>query len=163
APPGSARWSRPQGSAPAPWPSASASRRCRAWGGPPGRCWSGSRGGGPSAPRPISSPAPASTGGPWAAPPGGGPSPPPRAGRGGAGAPVGSDHTDVADGAGAPRPGGGRRAAVWATGELAGFGPLHLPGLAEQVATPAVLPPMSEWEEVQADYRGLGYSPGRHV
>jgi DNA polymerase III alpha subunit len=52
---------------------------------------------------------------------------------------------------------------VWSTGELAGFGPQHLPGLAEQVATPADLPPMTEWEEVQADYRRLGYSLGRHV
>jgi error-prone DNA polymerase len=52
---------------------------------------------------------------------------------------------------------------------LAGFTGGHLPGLAAQVAEPAELPPMSEWEEVQADYRGLGYSiststgEGRHV
>jgi DNA polymerase III alpha subunit len=56
-----------------------------------------------------------------------------------------------------------RRGALWATGELAGFGEGHLPGLADQVAEPADLPAMSEWEEVQADYRGLGYSIGRHV
>jgi error-prone DNA polymerase len=56
-----------------------------------------------------------------------------------------------------------RRATVWATGELAGFGPRHLPGLAPQVAEVAALDPMSEWDEVQADYRGVGFSLGRHV
>ena len=56
-----------------------------------------------------------------------------------------------------------RRADVWATGELAGFGPAHLPGLAPQIAVPTPLPPMTEWEEVQADYRGTGFSIGRHV
>ena len=56
-----------------------------------------------------------------------------------------------------------RRASVWAAGELAGFGAQHLPGLAEQLATKPALAPMGEWEEVQADYRGLGYSVGRHV
>ncbi|HEU5316756.1 MAG TPA: DNA polymerase III subunit alpha, partial [Chloroflexota bacterium] len=56
-----------------------------------------------------------------------------------------------------------RRASIWAAGELAGFGAQHLPGLAEQVATRADLAPLGEWEEVQADYRGMGYSVGRHV
>jgi error-prone DNA polymerase len=56
-----------------------------------------------------------------------------------------------------------RRAAIWATGELAGFGARHLPGLAPQIAEPAALPAMSEWEEVQADYRGIGFSIGRHI
>ena len=56
-----------------------------------------------------------------------------------------------------------RRAAIWTTGELAGFTTAHLPNLAEQLAEPAPLAPMSEWEEVQADYRGVGYSVGRHV
>ena len=69
--------------------------------------------------------------------------------------------------AGGPRPRAAgpqaRRADVWATGELAGFGPAHLPGLAPQIAVPTPLPPMTEWEEVQADYRGTGFSIGRHV
>ena len=56
-----------------------------------------------------------------------------------------------------------RRGAVWLTGELAGFTASHLPGLAAQVAQDAPLTPMTEWEEVQSDYRGLGYSIGRHV
>ncbi|HET7767978.1 MAG TPA: PHP domain-containing protein, partial [Chloroflexota bacterium] len=56
-----------------------------------------------------------------------------------------------------------RRASVWAAGELAGFGHQHLPGLAEQIATKPTLTPFNEWEEVQADYRGLGYSLHRHV
>jgi error-prone DNA polymerase len=56
-----------------------------------------------------------------------------------------------------------RRATVWATGELAGFTQSHLPDLAGQLVEDAALPPMTEWEEVQADYRGLGYSLGRHV
>jgi error-prone DNA polymerase len=56
-----------------------------------------------------------------------------------------------------------RRAAIWQTGELAGFSTAHLPGLAEQLVEDGGLPPMSDWEEVQADYRGLGYSVGRHV
>jgi error-prone DNA polymerase len=56
-----------------------------------------------------------------------------------------------------------RRAAIWATGELAGFTERHLPGLADQVAEDAGLPPMSEWEAVQADYRGVGFSLDRHV
>lgn len=56
-----------------------------------------------------------------------------------------------------------RRAAVWATGELAGFGQRHLPGLAGQIAEHTDLPPMDEWEEVQAEYRGVGFSVGRHL
>jgi error-prone DNA polymerase len=52
---------------------------------------------------------------------------------------------------------------VWATGELAGFGAQHLPGLSEQLAEGAALPPMTAWEEVLAEYRGLGYSIGRHI
>ncbi len=52
---------------------------------------------------------------------------------------------------------------MWATGELAGFGQRHLPGLAEQVVATAPLPAMTEWEEVQAEYRGVGYAIGRHV
>jgi error-prone DNA polymerase len=56
-----------------------------------------------------------------------------------------------------------RRAAVWATGELAGYHDGHLPALAEQVAETADLAPMGEWETMQADYRGIGYSVGRHV
>jgi error-prone DNA polymerase len=46
---------------------------------------------------------------------------------------------------------------------LAGFGEQHLPGLAGQLVEPAGLADMTEWEEVQADYRGVGYSIGRHV
>jgi error-prone DNA polymerase len=38
-----------------------------------------------------------------------------------------------------------------------------LPGLADQIAEPADLDPLTDWEEVQADYRGLGYSIGRHI
>jgi len=60
-------------------------------------------------------------------------------------------------------PSGDRRATLWATGELAGFGERHLPGIAEQIAEAAALDPITDWEEVQADYRGLGYSVGRHV
>jgi error-prone DNA polymerase len=60
-------------------------------------------------------------------------------------------------------PAGERRGAVWATGELAGFGARHLPGLAPQLAEPAALPPMTDWEALQADYRGIGFSVGRHV
>ncbi|MGI8424761.1 MAG: DNA polymerase III subunit alpha [Chloroflexota bacterium] len=56
-----------------------------------------------------------------------------------------------------------RREAVWQTGELAGFTTAHVPGLAEQLAEDAALPMMTDWEEVQADYRGLGYSVDRHV
>jgi error-prone DNA polymerase len=56
-----------------------------------------------------------------------------------------------------------RRTSLWATGELAGLTPHYLPGLAAQIAEPAALDPMTEWEEVQADYRSLGYSLGRHV
>ncbi|MBI3971049.1 MAG: error-prone DNA polymerase [Chloroflexi bacterium] len=59
--------------------------------------------------------------------------------------------------------GQGRRAAIWATGELAGFGEWHLPGLAEQVVEAADLAPMSDWEEAQADYRGIGFSIDRHI
>ena len=56
-----------------------------------------------------------------------------------------------------------RRETIWETGKLAGFTTAHLPGLAEHLVEDGGLPPMSEWEEVQADYRGVGYSVGRHV
>ncbi len=57
-----------------------------------------------------------------------------------------------------------RRAAVWRAGELAGLaGPGRLPGLAEQIAEPADLPPMDAWETTQADYAGLGLSTHHHL
>lgn len=56
-----------------------------------------------------------------------------------------------------------RRATAWLTGELAGFGQGHLPGLADQLVTRPALAPMTDWEEVQAEYRTLGYAPGRHA
>ena len=57
-----------------------------------------------------------------------------------------------------------RRAAVWRAGELAGLsGPDRLPGLAEEVAEPADLPPMDAWAATQADYAGLGFSTDRHL
>ena len=58
------------------WPSASGSRKSRGWGAPPGRRWSGSRPGAPSAPCTTSSPAPASTARPWSVWPRWGPSSP---------------------------------------------------------------------------------------
>ena len=60
-------------------------------------------------------------------------------------------------------PGRDRRAVAWVTGELAGVGPAYLPGLAEQLVTRPDLEPMSAWEEVQAEYRTLGYAPNRHA
>jgi error-prone DNA polymerase len=42
-------------------------------------------------------------------------------------------------------------------------GPAYLPGLAEQLVTRPDLEPMSAWEEVQAEYRTLGYAPNRHA
>jgi error-prone DNA polymerase len=60
-------------------------------------------------------------------------------------------------------PGRDRRATAWVTGELAGIGPAYLPGLAEQLVTRPDLEPMSAWEEVQAEYRTLGYAPNRHA
>jgi error-prone DNA polymerase len=57
-----------------------------------------------------------------------------------------------------------RRAVLWQAGELAGLGgPNRLPGLAEQVAEPASLPPMDAWTATQADYTGLGLSPDHHL
>jgi error-prone DNA polymerase len=57
-----------------------------------------------------------------------------------------------------------RRAAIWRAGELAGLsGPNHLPGLADQLAEPANLPPMDAWESTRADYGGLGLSVDRHL
>ncbi|MBM4437335.1 MAG: error-prone DNA polymerase, partial [Actinobacteria bacterium] len=57
-----------------------------------------------------------------------------------------------------------RRNAAWLAGELAGLsGPPYLPGLAEQIAEPAGLPPMTLWEAVGADYAAMGYSPERHL
>ena len=60
-------------------------------------------------------------------------------------------------------PGRDRRAAAWVTGELAGLGPAYLPGLAEQLVTDPALEAMTAWEEVQAEYRTLGYAPNRHA
>jgi error-prone DNA polymerase len=57
-----------------------------------------------------------------------------------------------------------RRAAIWRAGELAGLGgPGHLPGLADDLAERVPLPPMDVWELAQADYTGLGLSPGQHL
>jgi error-prone DNA polymerase len=57
-----------------------------------------------------------------------------------------------------------RRAAIWRAGELAGLsGPSHLPGLADQLAEAADLPPMDAWESTRADYAGLGLSVDRHL
>ena len=57
-----------------------------------------------------------------------------------------------------------RRGALWIAGELAGLsGPQYLPGLAEQIANQATLPPMGLQERVETDYSRLGYSPERHV
>jgi error-prone DNA polymerase len=57
-----------------------------------------------------------------------------------------------------------RRAAIWRAGELAGLNsPNHLPGLADDLAERTPLPPMDTWELAQADYAGLGLSPGQHL
>ncbi|MCC7367372.1 MAG: error-prone DNA polymerase [Chloroflexi bacterium] len=57
-----------------------------------------------------------------------------------------------------------RRAAIWQAGELAGLSsPQHLPGLADQLAERADLPPMGAWEATRADYGGLGLSVDRHL
>jgi error-prone DNA polymerase len=57
-----------------------------------------------------------------------------------------------------------RRAAIWRAGELAGLSsPNHLPGLADQLAERADLPPMDAWESTRADYGGLGLSVDRHL